>query len=62
LRLFSRVRSYSSATSGVRALPKSADRWQALADDGALHAGSGFYTFNDFHAVMAFVSAPRAAL
>ncbi|MFA7504946.1 MAG: tetratricopeptide repeat protein [Burkholderiaceae bacterium] len=34
-------------------------RWQALADRWAPHAGSGNYAFNDMHAMMAFVSAGR---
>jgi hypothetical protein len=35
------------------------DRWQAVADAWAPHAGAGNYAFNDAHAAMAFVGAGR---
>ena len=38
------------------------DRWQALAERWAPHAGAGNYAFNDMHAMMAFASAGRGDL
>ncbi len=35
------------------------DRWQAVAEGWAPHAGSGNYAFNDVHAMMAFLGAGR---
>jgi tetratricopeptide (TPR) repeat protein len=38
------------------------ERWQALAERWAVHAGAGNYAFNDLHAMMAFASAGRGEL
>ena len=37
------------------------DRWQALAERWLPQAGSGYYAFNDLHAMMAFVGSGHAA-